>query len=202
MKIRTDFVTNSSSASYVTIHVKSKEIAEYLTRRMNEIKKANDSLWGGAHVYIEDSDITISAGDCDSFYIPPPTCLNEVIESLLSAVRLTPEGNEDILRDSIEQISWESSEEGNEAWNENWGNIYDRNSYDPDALQIVLKEIADAYQCSPEEVTDEMFCDYMYLDRHTEVQYSTFEYSRKEGKSRYHYHNPLHIEDRETDERS
>ena len=77
---------------------------------------------------------------------------------------------------------------------------WDRDNYDPKLLAELLEQIADCYECSVEEITDEMFCDYVTPDEPDDTtQWANFTYYKSTGKSRYYYTNSMHEIIKETE---
>lgn len=149
MKIRTDFVTNSSSSSFVIIHMKIEEIAKLLEKYRDA-----DIPWN-VMFEVEEDEIDIDPEDFMS--TQDPTKVEEVLECLLmllAEVNLKdvsspdfPKGfyyNEDQvalmqeafenrkrLTDSIQSVSWDAGlcvppEEEGELQNTHVRFFYDR----------------------------------------------------------------------------
>lgn len=77
MKIRTDFVTNSSSSSFAVIHVESPEIARLLEKYRNaDIPWTTDFTVEGDWVHIENHD--------DLFSPKVPKTVEDVLDALLA----------------------------------------------------------------------------------------------------------------------
>ena len=102
MKIRTDFVTNSSSSSFVIIHMKSEEIAKLLEKYRDA-----DIPWN-VMFEVEEDEIDI---DPEDFMSPQdPTKVEEVLECLLmllAEVNLKDVSSPDFPKDFIiMKIKW------------------------------------------------------------------------------------------------
>lgn len=184
-----------SQCSYVNVRIVSEKIAEWLESFLEEIEEANDG-WCDVDVSIDGTTVTIDSGDCDAVFVGAPEQLSDLMDMLFELLRLEIDENADELCDSIEQISWRAETTGMDGDD----GSYDRSNYEPDALQEMLEEIADCNDCSPEEVTDEMFFEFVQIEPDTVTELAIFEYDRSSSKSTYYYTNRMSIRQKETDE--
>lgn len=187
MKIRTDFVTNSSSSSFVTINAKSSDLAKFLKERMDEIEENNDG-YCDVEINIDGDEVLIESGDRD-MYFDNPEKLDQVIPLLLNVCRLEAYDEvETKLTNSLESVSWSY-----EVWGlDGDDGRFDRSNYDPDVLEELLSEIAECNDCTVNEVTDEMFNDYVAPDSGEVTEEETFDYSKADGICKYYYNNGMH----------
>ena len=189
MKIRTDFVTNSSSSSFVTIHIKSKKMSDFLTTKIEQIEEYNHG-WCDIAIEINDNSISIEGGDRDALFIDAPTKLENFFKILFEEV-LPLQNDEECSQflhsirptEDIDEISWCSETYGLDGDN----GRFDKSFYDPQKLQELLEDIADINSCNVDKVTDEMFYNYVCPDIDDVVEYATYRYNKENKLSSYHY---------------
>ena len=195
MKFRTDFVTNSSSSSFVTLDVTSKTLAEIIAKYEELIE---EDCCG--HVNISGDSVNIYF---DEQYAEIPSSKETIINGLLSAfgaefytedeyetedelleaicdytqfpdlVTEIYKEREKILEDleDMEMIS------GDVGWQGDSESRYDIDNYDEDTLRMYYEEIAEENGCDVEDVTEEDFCEWVSDKVSTEE--NRFYYSKK-----------------------
>ncbi len=179
MKIRSDFVTNSSSSSFVCFKIKSKELADVF-------KKYESILRYFIGDFCVDSDVIDLKSDYNLDDMFPSSnekvygVLLDSFEGFRGCTMYDKNGDydydkvkecdrffaefedkEDEIKKSIERVYWEREQElyGGSGYDR-----YDRTVYSSDALRDILEEVSKINKCSIREVTEKMFNDYV-LDK-------------------------------------
>jgi NAD-dependent DNA ligase len=136
--------------------------------------------------------------------------MNEVMLGLLDLVGLYSNYSGEIdprvededlgtLMTSVEELDWSANKFGVDGDD----GRYDRSNYQPEVLKELLEDIADVNDCSTEDVTDEMFSEYVRPDDPgIPTETAKFRYSKADGKSSFFYTDTMVVEKRETDEGS
>lgn len=178
MVIRSSFVTNSSSSSFVALEIDSKEIAEILREFEDAVHEAfecghceiNDD--GSISLYMDEAYSEIPSGPDDiitvlaslfdwNFYDdyyyaqedgeePDMSQFSEITQRLVAA--------KDEIMANIKSFQITNGESG---WQGDSDCRYEESWYEADALEAIKEEIADGLGKSVEEITDEDFCEYV-----------------------------------------
>lgn len=191
MVVRSSFVTNSSSSSFVALEIESEEIAEILREFEDAVQEAfeyghceiNDD--GSISLYADEaySEIPSSPEDIvtvlaslfdwnfyDDYYYavedgeePDMSQFSEITQRLVAA-------KDDIMANikSFQIVNGESGWQGDSdcRYNEDW--------YEPDALEAVKAEIAAEKDCEIDDITEEDFCE--YVGDRTSIEENVFKY--------------------------
>jgi hypothetical protein len=193
VKFRTDFVTNSSSSSFVTVNIKSDKFATLLKRKKSEIEKYN-SGWDDIIVEIRGDEIEISRGDRDAEFFYPPHSLNDAISTLEDVLRTDIwediEKNRKEFFESIESIDWKSECIGMDGDD----GSSDLDNYSEEALAYINSQIADAYNCNENEITPQMFSEFVKIEPDTITAEGSYNYNKTNRISTYFYTNRMSIE--------
>lgn len=178
MVIRSSFVTNSSSSSFVALEIESKEIAEILREFEDAVQEAfefghceiNDD--GSVSIYVDEAYSEIPSGPedivtvlaslfdwnfYDDYYYavedgeePDMSQFPDIVQRLVAA-------KEEIMANikSFQITNGESGWQGDSEcrYNEDW--------YEPEALEAVKAEIAAEKGCEIDEITEDDFCEYV-----------------------------------------
>ena len=219
MKIRTGFVTNSSSSSFLMMRLRSSKVNELL-----EIYKLYDDfhrLFG--YIACED-DGTLRYTEDESCWHECPTSKRDALDLFILTIANNDDFEEllynddeisdedinslekscssinerfaiDLLRnyDDIEKdIDLIEVVSGDQGWGGDDDSRYDQGSYSDETLQDILSTIAEENNCSIEDVTDDMFAN--YVGDMTSTSEETFTYSKIDGKETQDFSSSYYIE--------
>ena len=184
MKIRSDFVTNSSSSSFVVMNVESETLS-------NLLKKFADELSGGyISVEVNGEELVLSTED----YVEPPEKVLDIVPAIAKLFcyevyipnSYEDEEEEEEAKEEFEEILEEdevysaiakeiienreaiekdlkvfSGEFSDYSYGGDSDALYYRDSYDEEYLNEILEKIAAENHCTIDEIDDDMFIDYV-----------------------------------------
>lgn len=174
MKFRTDFVTNSSSSSYVTMNITSPTLAR-ICEEFIDILEAVDGRYIG--VYEDTVDMNIDEG-----YINVPSSLQDVPEAIVTLIMGCEECDVEEYTDNppaegtLAYVAWRIMQLADEiiadvedvditladvGWQGDSDSRYDQSNYSEEELAEVYAAIAKKKGCGISDVTEEDFYDYV-----------------------------------------
>ena len=156
MKIRTDFVTNSSSSSFVTLRVESETLAKLFKKYENDFRE----LEGDFQVSENTVNVSVIESECSC-----PETKYEIIESICELFEELEEFTSDNLTDLVNknkdkilndlkgfEITFSTA-----GWEGDSDERFDMNNYSEVQLKNYYEIIAKEKGCSVDNVTSEDF---------------------------------------------
>ena len=224
MKIRTDFVTNSSSSSFIAMKFESNTLVEIFERFQKEIVDDKNERHPCAGFDVEDGIVEYRE-DESGYWDDGPEKLYEALNILISfmyrwgetpleisknesdnqKVNLSEYEKEDtILRHKMAKEIFEKRNEimedmqfaevvtGSVGWGGDDDTRYYEGSYDAETLQQIRESIAENNGVEIEDITEDMFCE--YVGDFMSVDENTYTFTRKNGKGRDKVVNSYYLE--------
>lgn len=199
MKVRGDFVTNSSSSSYGALRITCRPLAEMIENYDRTVRER------GLGEFIRKWGINTDSArgevlwDWDEWspFSGVPHSLDEVLSVLCEGIitdidyggcapvapliRAIAE-HRDELEDAIEKVEWDNTDQG---WGGDDESRYDRSSYSPEMLAEILEGIAAEKGCSPDEVSDYDFN--ITVGNETSLDEDSFVFDRAKGIEKFEH---------------
>ena len=194
MKIRSDFVTNSSSSNYGTLNIKCKPLAEMMKnyeKLVEDLGSDSPFRWGLGF----DAAAGTVTWHWDEIYVSTvPRCLDEVLASLCDGLAENAESfgadddapiapfvrsvaeNKEALKAAIKRVEWQETSQG---WGGDNRDRYEQRNYSEEMLQKIKEDIAKAKGCTVAEVTERDFNE--AVSPETSLDVLTFEYDAAKG---------------------
>jgi hypothetical protein len=199
MKLRIDFVTNSSSSSFMLLHFNNPTMARIFSKYPEMIEHAEEDCLG---ITVYDDVVEVALPDA---YVELPYTLESAITLLLAVLSNNPELLEEDIEynaedDETDRVAMNQDIADNRqkilddmqacevscddmGWQGDSEARYDESNYSEEYLKEIYEKIAEENKCSVDEVTDEMFCEYVGDKVSHEV--SSFTYSKEDGINTY-----------------
>lgn len=203
MKIRSDFVTNSSSSSFVVMNVESETLS-------NLLKKFADELSGGyISVEVNGEELVLSTED----YVEPPEKVLDIVPAIAKLFcyevyipnSYEDEEEEEEAKEEFEEILEEdevysaiakeiienreaiekdlkvfSGEFSDYSYGGDSDALYYRENYDEEYLNEILEKIAEENHCTIDEIDNDAFI--RYVGKYIGEDKVSVDYSRDLGE--------------------
>lgn len=214
MKVRTDFVTNSSSSSFIAMKFESNTLCEIFERFQKEIVNDDKERHPCAGFDVEDGIVEYREDEC-GYFDDGPTSLRDALNVLLqfmyrwgeTPLEISKKESENkkvdlseyekegtLLRhkmakeifekrnDIMEDMQFAEIVTGDVGWGGDDDTRYYEDSYDSDTLQEIREAIAERNGVEIEDITDDMFSDYVGDFMSVSEDTYTFKRNQKTGK--------------------
>ena len=178
MVVRSSFVTNSSSSSFVCLSIDSQEMKNILTEFADELEEVFE--FGGIQ-FLEDNQVSLYFPDTDTDFPQKPEDIAHVMAGLFGYGYYddwccAQEDGEDVDLDDYSPIVRaivESKDEilanlkefrltsGSQGWQGDDESRFDEGWYTPELLASIKAEIAAEKGCEIDEITAEDFCEHV-----------------------------------------
>ena len=203
MKIRSDFVTNSSSSSFVVMNVESETLSNILKKFVDELSD------GYISVEVNGEELVLSTED----YVEPPEKVLDIVPAIAKLFcyevyipnSYEDEDEDDEAKEEFEEILEEdevysaiakeiienresiekdlkvfSGEFSDYSYGGDSDALYHRENYDKEYLTEILEKIAEENYCMIDEIDNDAFI--RYVGKYIGEDKVSVEYSREQGK--------------------